>query len=150
MWSTPSRFREPSRASRMWAALLSKKRAAVVAAANGELGRERHSGAAALVFGQELADQLLAEPIAVDVGGVPEIDAELERPRQRPQRLRLRLSVRRSRRSSWRRSRRPKPSLAAKRAAALLENPREGRGAIKAWPALPPSIASARACARHR
>ena len=57
---------------------------AVVASANGELGRERHPGAAAFVFGQELADKLLAKAIAIDVGGVPEIDAEIERPRQRP------------------------------------------------------------------
>ena len=84
--------------------------AAVVAPANGELGRKRDSGAAAFVFGQELADQLLAEPIAIDVGRVPEIDAEIERARQRPHEIRLRSSVRRSRRSSWRRSRRPRPS----------------------------------------
>jgi hypothetical protein len=57
---------------------------AVVASANGELGRERHPGAAAFVFGQELADHLFAEPIAIDVGGVPEIDAEIERFRHRP------------------------------------------------------------------
>ena len=56
---------------------------AVVASANGELGRERHSGAAAFVLGQELADNLLAKAIAIDIGGVPEIDAEVERPRQR-------------------------------------------------------------------
>jgi hypothetical protein len=57
---------------------------AVVASANGELGRERHPGATAFVFGQELADHLFAEPIAIDVGRVPEIDAKIERPRQRP------------------------------------------------------------------
>ena len=57
-----------------------EKTAAVVATANGELGRERDFGAPALIFGQKLADQLLAEPIAVNVGRVPEIDAELKRP----------------------------------------------------------------------
>jgi hypothetical protein len=57
---------------------------AVVASANGELGRERHPGAAAFVFGQELADHLFAEPIAIDIGGVPEIDPEIERFRHRP------------------------------------------------------------------
>jgi hypothetical protein len=46
-------------------------------------GRERHSGAAAFVFGgQELADHLFPKPIAIDVGGVQEIDVEIERPRQ--------------------------------------------------------------------
>ena len=58
---------------------------AVFASANGEFGRERHPRAPAFVFGQELADHLFAEPIAIDVGGVPEIDAKIERPRQRPQ-----------------------------------------------------------------
>ena len=67
---------------------------------------------------RNLPISLLAKPVAVDVGGVPEIDAEVERPRQRPHRLRLRRSARRSRRSSWRRSRRPRPSHFAKRAAA--------------------------------
>jgi hypothetical protein len=84
MWSTPSRFREPSRASRIWAAIVEEARA-VVASANGELGRERHPGAPAVVFGQELADHLFAEAIAIDIGGVPEIDAKIERSRQRPQ-----------------------------------------------------------------
>ncbi len=56
----------------------------VVAPANGELGRERHPRAPAFVFGEELADHLFAKPIAIDVGGVPEIDPELERPLQSP------------------------------------------------------------------
>ncbi len=93
---------------------------AVVASANGELGRERHPRAPAFVLRQELADHLFAEPIAIDVGGVPEIDAEIERPRQRPQGIGFGRRVRRSRRSSWRRNRRPKPSRAAKHAVALL------------------------------
>jgi hypothetical protein len=57
---------------------------AVVATADGELGCERHAAATALVFGQELANHLLAKPIAIDIGGVPEIHAEFERARQRP------------------------------------------------------------------
>jgi len=60
---------------------------------NGELGRESNSGAAAYVLGQEFADHRLADALAVDVGGVPEVDAELERPRERTHRLAL---VRRS------------------------------------------------------
>ena len=56
---------------------------AALAPTNGELGCERHPGAPAFVLGQELADQVFAEPIAVDIGGVPEVDAEIERRRQR-------------------------------------------------------------------
>src|ERR1700729_3641685 len=84
MGLTPSRFHEPSRASRIWAALLSKKRA--------PSSRRRMANlvasvtrAPAFVFGQELADHLFAEPVAIDVGGVPEIDAKIDRPRHRPQ-----------------------------------------------------------------
>ena len=42
---------------------------AVVASANGELGRERHPGAPAFVFGQELADHLSAGEVT-EVPGV--------------------------------------------------------------------------------
>jgi hypothetical protein len=61
-----------------------EKAGAVVAAADGEFGRERHLAATAFVFSQELADQALAKPVAIDVCGVPEIHAEFERSRQRP------------------------------------------------------------------
>src|SRR5208337_2978906 len=55
--------------------------------ANGEFGRERDFASPAAVLGQEPADQRLARAVAVNVGGVPEIDSELERPRKRPHRL---------------------------------------------------------------
>jgi hypothetical protein len=57
---------------------------AVFASTNRELGCERHPRTAAFVFGQELADHLFAQTIAINIGGVPEIDAEIERPRHRP------------------------------------------------------------------
>ena len=56
----------------------------VFTAADSELGRKGHPAATAFLLGQELADHLLAKPIAIDIRGVPEIDAEFERPRQRP------------------------------------------------------------------
>jgi hypothetical protein len=42
---------------------------AVFASTNRELGCERHP---AFVFGQELADHLFAQTIAINIGGVPE------------------------------------------------------------------------------
>jgi hypothetical protein len=62
---------------------------AVVPAADRELGRQRHFASAPRILGQELADHLFAKPVAIDVGGVPEIDAEFERPSQRPHRYGL-------------------------------------------------------------
>src|SRR5208337_4417286 len=56
---------------------------------DGELGRERDPGPAAPVLGQELADHRLADALAVDVGGVPEVDAELERAGEGAHRLAL-------------------------------------------------------------
>ena len=70
----------------MWAALLSKKRA--------PSSRRRIANLVANVtplrrlgFVQEPADQPLTQPVAVSVGGVPEINAKVERARQRPHRL---------------------------------------------------------------
>ena len=65
--------------------------------------------------------QRLAQPLAIDVGGVPEIDAEIERAAPA---LRMELdfvvgSVKAAEAHSSR-SRRPKPSHAAKHADALL------------------------------
>ena len=71
------------RVAHMGRAVVEKARA-VLTPTDCKLGRQRHLAAAGFVLGQELADHLLAKSVAIDIGGVPEIDAEFERPRQRP------------------------------------------------------------------
>ena len=48
-------------------------------AADREFGRERDLLARAGIFAEETADDILAQAHAVDIGGVPEVDAVIER-----------------------------------------------------------------------
>jgi hypothetical protein len=66
-----------------------ERAAPVGEAPDGEFGGEDDFIAPRAVFGQEFSDQTLAETLAIDVGGVPEIDAKLERARHRPHRITL-------------------------------------------------------------
>jgi hypothetical protein len=69
--------------------LLSNTRRPPGITADAELGRKRNSGAAAPVLGRKLADHRLADALAVDVGGVPEVDADFESAREGAHRLAL-------------------------------------------------------------
>ena len=74
----------------------SKAAASAHSAANPEFGRRRDLGAPAWVLRQEFSDQDLADSFAIDVGRVPEIDAELQRTRQRAPCAAFALSANRS------------------------------------------------------
>ena len=78
MWSVPSRRSEPSTAVRMFAGLLSRLPGAAAGVGDETELRRQDDVVAAVLDG--LADELLVGEGAVDLGGVDEGDAQVERP----------------------------------------------------------------------
>ena len=78
MWSVPSRFSEPSTAVRMFAGLLSRLPGAPTVVGDEAELRRQHDLVAAVL--DRAADEFLVGEGAVDLGGVDEGDAQVERP----------------------------------------------------------------------
>ena len=77
MWSVPSRFSEPSRRCGCWPGCCRGAQTAAGVRDHAELGRQHDLVAAAL---EGPADEFLVDERAVDLGGVEQGDAQIQRP----------------------------------------------------------------------